>query len=88
MIELAGAWGSSFCIAGGMPGTLQLHIYTCGAFLSQIICAMSTRSFTKRAKVLARNPAPNRMLGMVQRGMVGSEGAPNCEGRGQDGGKW
>ena len=27
MIELAGAWGPSFCIAGGMPGTLQLHIY-------------------------------------------------------------
>ena len=39
--------------------------------------AMSTKSLTKRAKVLARNPAPNLMLGMLVRGTVGSE-LMNC----------
>ncbi len=38
---------------------------TCVVLSSQISFAMSTRSFTNRAKVLERNPAPNRTLGMV-----------------------
>ena len=34
--------------------------------------AISTRSLTNRAKVLARNPAPNLILGILVRGTVGS----------------
>ena len=38
------------------------------ALLSQEVIAISTRSFTKREKVRARKPVPNRILGMVKRG--------------------
>lgn len=46
---------------------------------------MSTRSFTIRAYVLARKPAPNLMLGMLERATEGSEGPLNWK-RGWEGG--
>jgi hypothetical protein len=42
---------------------------------------MSTRSLTKRANVLARNPAPNLMLGMLASGTVASWVELNCGGK-------
>ena len=68
----SGIHSNRYGFLSGYVGGYVLLVFTSGSWLSDILCERSTRSFTKRAKVRARNPAPNLMLGMLARGTGGS----------------